>query len=384
MRNPMESRTGMMTLIAVGSAILLAATGCTKKDAASKTTDEHVVQVNAADVARVESRTLESGVAFTGDLAPVQTVEINARFEGDLESVMAREGQRVRKGQALAKYLPTDVKDRLAAAEAGVLAARAGLSAADNGARRVKKLADAGAASPSDLEAADAQKTAAQAALDNAIAVRNRAQEDAARLDVPSPIDGWVSKVAVHGGDRTAVGDPLFVVVDNTTLELSATVPAEALSRVQPGTPIRFRVDGYPNETFEGKVDRINPTTEPGTRQVRIYMRLPNPDGRIVGGLFASGRVVDTVRENAVTAPLSAIRKEGQQDVVYRLRSGRAQKVVIRKGIVDDDRGVVELIGDVTVGDSLLTGILPGLKDSAKVLILSGGQVGGAPTSSGK
>lgn len=384
MRNPMESRTGMMTLIAVGSAILLAATGCTKKDAASKTTDENVVQVNAADVARVESRTLESGVAFTGDLAPVQTVEINARFEGDLESVMAREGQRVRKGQALAKYLPTDVNDRLAAAEAGVLAARAGLSAADNGARRVKKLADAGAASPSDLEAADAQKTAAQAALDNAIAVRNRAQEDAARLDVPSPIDGWVSKVAVHGGDRTAVGDPLFVVVDNTTLELSATVPAEALSRVQLGTPIRFRVDGYPNETFEGKVDRVNPTTEPGTRQVRIYMRLPNPDGRIVGGLFASGRVVDTVRENAVTAPLSAIRKEGQQDVVYRLRSGRAQKVIIRKGVIDDDRGVVELIGDVTVGDSLLTGILPGLKDSAKVLILSGGQVGGAPTSSGK
>jgi membrane fusion protein, multidrug efflux system len=384
MRNPMESRTRMMTLIAVGIAMLLAATGCTKKDAASKGTEESVVQVNAADVVRVESRTLESGVAFTGDLAPVQTVEINARFEGDLESVMAREGQKVRKGQALAKYLPTDVNDRLAAAEAGVLAARAGLSAAENGERRVKKLADAGAASPSDLEAADAQKTAAQAALDNALAVRNRAQEDAARIDVPSPIDGWVSKVVVHGGDRTSVGDPLFVVVDNTTLELSATVPAEALSRVAIGTPIHFRVDGYPGETFEGKVDRINPTTEPGTRQVRIYMRLPNPDGRLVGGLFASGRVVDMVRENAVTAPISAIRKEGQQEVVYRLQGGRAQKVVIRKGIVDDDRGVVELVGDVAVGDSLLTGILPGLKDSAKVLILRGGQAGGAPTSSGK
>lgn len=380
----MESRNRLMILALFAIAQIVAFPGCTRKNANSKAADEGVVQVNAADLALVETRTLESGVAFTGDLAPVQTVEINARFDGDLDAVTAREGQRIRKGQTLAKYLPTDVNDRLAAAEAGVLAARAGLSAAENGARRVKKLSDAGAASSSDLEAADAQKTAAQAALDNAIALRNRAQEDAARLDVPSPIDGWVSKVAVHGGDRTSVGDPLFVVVDNTTLELSATVPAEALSRVQPGTPIRFRVDGYPNETFEGKVDRINPTTEPGTRQVRIYMRLPNPDGRLVGGLFASGRVVDSVRENAVTATLSAIRKEGQQEVVYRLHGGRAQRVVIRKGLIDDDRGVAELIGDVAAGDSLLTGVLPGLKDSAKVLILNSGQAGGGPAANGK
>ncbi len=80
----------------------------------------------------------------------------------------------------------------------------------------MKRLFDAGAASSSDLEAAEAQRSAAQAAVDNAVAMRNRAKEDAERLDVPSPITGWVSKVFVHGGDRTAVGDRLFTIVDNS------------------------------------------------------------------------------------------------------------------------------------------------------------------------
>lgn len=386
MRNPMKLGNREITLAIFGLILLLAPIGCTRKDAKSENGSKEIaVQVGAGEVVRVGAHRLESGVAFTGDLDPVETVAITARFEGDLDNVMAREGQQVRRGQALANYRPRDMNDRLAAAEANLLAAQAGLAAAENGARRARKLFDAGAASSSDLDVAESQRSAAQAALDNATAMRNRAQDDTERLDVPSPISGWVSKVMVHAGDRTAIGDPLFTIVDNSTLELSATVPAEALSRVQPGAAIRFRVDGYPNEVFEGKVDRVNPTTEPGTRQVRIYMRLPNPEGRLVSGLFASGRVVDQVREQAIAAPIAAIRKEGQADVVYRLRGGRAQRLPIRTGLIDEDSGVAEIIGDVAVGDSLLTGVLPGLKDGAKVMILTGSQTNGAaPASTGK
>jgi membrane fusion protein (multidrug efflux system) len=385
MRKPMESRIRELAMAILGALVLLAPAGCTRKNANSRAVEESAVQVNAEDVVRIQTRRIESGVAFTGDLAPVQTVEVTSRFDGDLDAVMVREGQAIQRGQAMAKYRPRDVNDRLTAAEAGMLAAQAGLSAAENGARRAKRLFDAGAASSSDLEAAEAQRSAAQAAVDNAVAMRNRAKEDAERLDVPSPITGWVSNVLVHGGDRTAVGDRLFTIVDNSELELSATVPAEALALVRPGATIRFHVDGYPNDVFEGKVDRVNPTTEPGTRQVRIYMRLPNPEGRLVGGLFASGRVLDQVREQALAAPIGTIRKEGQVEVVYRLRGGRAQRLPIRTGLIDSDAGAAELIGDVAAGDSLLTGVLPGLKDGAKVLILKGSQTtGAAPASTDK
>jgi membrane fusion protein, multidrug efflux system len=355
-------------------ALAVAGIGCGKKadPAAAPGAPASQVLVSPKDVVGVELRRLESGVSFTGELVPSETVEITARFAGDLEDVMVREGQHVRKGEPLARFRPRDVQDMLNAADSQLMAAHAGLTASLNAERRARRLLDAGAASPSDLEAAEAQRTAAEAQVHAAEAVKNRAQEDAERLDVPSPIDGWVSAVVVHEGDRVAIGDRLLTVVDTQTLELSATVPSEALSRVQPGTPIRFRLAAYPGEQFTGKVDRVNPTTEPGTRQVRIYMRLPNPDGRLVGGIFAKGRVIDSVKEQTISAPLAALRKEGQEQVVYRLRNGKAERIAVRTGIVDEDADVVELLGDLSAGDSLLSGVVPGLKDGVSIRILSG------------
>jgi RND family efflux transporter MFP subunit len=332
------------------------------------------VLVSPSDVQRVEDKRLESGVSFTGELQPSQTVEITARFAGDMDDVLVREGVHVNRGEALARFRPRDVKDALDAAGAQLLAAEAGLRAAENAERRARKLFDAGAAASSDLEAAEAQRTAAQAQVNAATAMKNRAQEDAERLDVPAPISGWISKVVVHKGDRLAIGDNLMTLVDTETLELSATVPSEALARVQPGTPIRFKLDAYPGESFEGKVDRVNPTTEPGTRQIRIYTRIPNPSGHLVGGLFASGRVIDSMKEHTSAAPVSVLRKEGTDEVVYRIRNGKAERIRVTTGLLDEETNTVELIGDVAVGDSLLSGVVPGLRDGAPVKVLAGAE----------
>jgi RND family efflux transporter MFP subunit len=353
-------------------ALLLA--GCARREAESKN-DPRATQVliSAADVVRAETRRLESGVTFTGELTPSEVVQVNARFEGDLEEVLVHEGEPVRAGQPLARYRPGDIRDQLQAAEAQLLSAQAALLAAQNGERRAQRLLEAGAAAPSDLEMARAQRAAAEAGVRAAEAMRNTASQNAEKLDVPSPITGRVSRVFRHGGDRTYAGDPIAQVVDTRVLELSATVPSEALARVQPGTPIRFRLDALPGETLTGEVDRLGPTTEPGTRQVRIYMRLPNPDGRLVGGLFASGRVVDSVKEQAVAAPVAALRAEGTANVVYRLAGGHAKRVPVAIGLVDEEAGAVELIGEVSPGDSLLTGVLPGLRDGASVRVLAQG-----------
>jgi membrane fusion protein (multidrug efflux system) len=345
--------------------------GCGHRAAEAPTTAQAVL-VAPTDVVLARAASLEAGIAFTGELAPSEIVQVNSRFDGDIDRVLVREGQAVRRGQPLAVYRPRDVEDRLRAAEAQLLAAEAGLRAAENAEARARRLFEAGAAASSELEAAEAQRTAARAALDQAQAMRNNAQEDAERLDVPSPIAGWVSRVAIHAGDRTLAGDPLFQIVDTDTLELSATVPSEALARVRPGAPIRFRVDAFPGEVFRGEVSRVNPTTEPGTRQLKVYTRVPNPDGRLVGGLFASGRVVDQVRANTTAAPVAVVRKEGSEQVVYRLRAGRAERVAVTLGLVDDELGLCELIGEVAPGDSLLTGILPGLRAGAQVNVLAG------------
>lgn len=362
--------------LAAGLFIIAAlANGCSRPGDAAKagaTAGPQAVLVNAADVTRAEARRLEGGVHFTGELQPQEITTVNARFGGDISRVLVREGQAVRRAQPLMVFKPRDVKDAAQAAEAELLAAQAGLAAAENAQRRARRLLDAGAASPSDLEVADAALAAAQARMSAAEAGRNRAREDSEKLDVPSPIRGSVSRLFVHSGDRPAVGDPLATVVNTDTLELSATIPSEALGRAAVGTPIRFHVDAFPGEVFAGRVDRLGPTTEPGTRQIRIYSRIPNTDGRLVGGLFAGGRVVDAVKERALAAPVSALRQEGAEQVVYRLRGGRAERIVVRIGLTDEDAGMVELLGQVAEGDSLLTGVLPGIRDGVPVQVLAG------------
>lgn len=363
-----QRKLGFVCGLAVCAATVLGLSGCGgDQGRAAENAEDPPLLVNPADVALVAERTLESGVSFTGELLPIETVAVVSRFDGDLGEVLVREGQAVRQGERLAVFRPREVGDRLLAAEAQLLAAQAALSAAENGERRARRLVEAGAAAPSQLEAAQAQRAAAQAMVDAAAAQRNQAQEDAEKLAVPSPIAGWVSQVFAHGGDRTAIGDRLMIIVDTSTLELSATVPSEALGRVTRGSPIRFRVDAFPGEVFTGEVDRVNPTTEPGTRQVRLYMRLPNPDGRLIGGLFASGRVIDTVREKTAAAPMAALRQEGQEKVVYRLDGGQVRRVAVRTGLVDEETGLVELIGSVAPGESLLVGVQPGLKDGLRV-----------------
>lgn len=352
------------------AALTLCGAGCAKRGTDTAPVTPQVL-VSAGNVVRAEARRLEGGTTFTGELVPAEVVEVMARFDGDLETVLVREGQAVRRGQPLARYRPRDVKDAWESAEAGLKAAQSDLEAAQNAERRQERLLAAGAAAPSELELAQSQRKAAEARLRTMQAQHNLAQENALEAEVPSPISGAVSAAIVHSGDRTAVGDKMFTLVDTRVMELSATVPSEALSRVQKGTAIEFHLDAFPGEKFTGVVDRVNPTTEPGTRQVRVYARVENRDRRLVGGLFASGRVLSAVRERATAAPAATLRQEGGEPVVYRVRGGVAERIAVRTGLIDEAAGFVELLGGIAPGDSLLMGVVPGLRPGALVRVLA-------------
>ena len=91
-----------------------------------------------------------------------------------------------------------------------------------------------------------------------------------------APFDGIVSERAVSAGDVVQPGSPLFTVVDPSSMRLEAAVPADALTAVAVGTPVEFTVSGLPGRTFRGRVERVNPVADPATRQVRVYVGIPN------------------------------------------------------------------------------------------------------------
>src|SRR5690606_20650253 len=131
-----------------------------------------------------------------------------------------------------------------------------------------RTLYERGAVSQIDMQTAEAGYRAAEGQLAAARAQLAAASESARRASVGSPIAGEVSDRHVNEGEAVNPGDPLVTIVNTTTLELAGQVPVQAAARVNAGQPVRFSVDAYPGQFFDGTVARVEPTADPNTRQV--------------------------------------------------------------------------------------------------------------------
>jgi membrane fusion protein (multidrug efflux system) len=149
-------------------------------------------------------------------------------------------------------------------------------------------------------------------------------------------------------------------VVDPSSMRLEASVPADQLGSVRIGVPVTFTVTGYPGREITGRVTRVNPTADPATRQVRITVSIPNAQGRLVGGLYANGRLASESRTGLV-APLSAIDARSGTPAVLRIKQGKVERVPVQLGLRDEGAEKIELLSGVQAGDTLLLGAAQGI-----------------------
>src|SRR5437588_8027911 len=116
----------------------------------------------------------------------------------------------------------------------------------------------------------------------------------------------------------------LFTVIEPPRILLVAQMPSESLGDLQVGTSADFTIAGYPGQRFSGEVERINPVADPTTRQVQIHVSLPNVGGRLVGGLYAEGRVATAARQ-ALAVPAAAVDRSLGPPAVLRVAGGRVE-----------------------------------------------------------
>jgi membrane fusion protein (multidrug efflux system) len=132
---------------------------------------------------------------------------------------------------------------------------------------------------------------------------------------------------------------------------------------------VMFRVEGYEDRLFAGRIARISPATQPGTRSILVYAVLPNRDGILKGGVFAKGQLTVSKRAAAVVVPLAAVRDETGQAFVWRVDGGRLARVPVQVGLKGEDDGVVEIAAGLAPGDKVVTAGPAGLHDGQKVRI---------------
>ena len=364
----MKMQIQMRSLAAV--AMLLAA-ACSKKGTDAKAEGAGVpsgVVVGRENVTIAARQRIESGPAISGSLAPEREAQIRAQIGGTVLQTAVEAGQRVSNGALLVRLDDAAVRDQVLSARSAVASAQAGAEVASRNFQRSQTLLQAGAIAERDAESARQQNTAAQAALANARAQLANAEKQLSNTVVRAPFAGIVGQRAVSAGDVVAPGGLLVTVVDPTSMRLEASVPAEQLSAIRVGAPVRFRVSGYGDRQFEGRITRVSPVADPATRQVPIIASIPNSGNALVGGLFAEGRVASDAHEGIVV-PLNAVDQRGVAPQVLRLRSGRAERVTVELGLQDAAAETVEVTSGLAVGDTLLAGAAQGITPGTVVKV---------------
>ena len=331
-----------------------------------------VVSVGPEGIIVAKSSEIRIGPSISGTLTPQEAATLRSEISGPVVQTYVEQGQPVKRGQALARIDDTSIREALLSAQSAARSAKLALDNATRDAERQQRLEAAGAVAPRDVEAAQRALAAAQAAMADAQSRLTAAQQQLGKTTFRAPFNGIVSDRPVSAGDVVQPGAAIATVVNPASMRLEGSVPAEQLSSLKIGTPVIFTVNGYGTQTFTGRIDRINPTADPATRQVRVYVTIPNEKSTLVGGLFADGRVATESRQG-ILVPTTAVDERGIAPVVLRIRSDTVQSVPVQLGVHDNASDRVEIRSGVSVGDTLLANAAQGLAPGTRVRITAAG-----------
>jgi membrane fusion protein (multidrug efflux system) len=309
-------------------------------------------------------------IEFSGPLVAPQTAIVRAKTNGTLLTLTVAEGNRVQPGQLLATVDATEMTSRLAERAALVESARATLVQAERTHASNQRLADQQFISPIALEqsrgaldAARAQERAAMAQLDT---VRAASRDNR----IVAPIAGIVAKRSAVAGEKVSAEQPVVTIVDLARLELAGSVGTHEVSQLAPGAAVLVTVEGV-EQAVAGKIARIAPAAEAGTRSIGVTIELPNPRESLRAGQYALARVELADPQQRLTVPASAIGNTAGQDHVWLIEGGTLARRAVTVGRRDAREGRVEVLAGVTPGSQVLAARFDNLREGGKAVVVA-------------
>jgi RND family efflux transporter MFP subunit len=338
-----------------------------------KNTDPVVLEFAPSDVAVVEERELWRSIGFSGSLAPVTQTTVKSIVPGTLTEVLVREGQSVSAGQLMATINAVDLQSKLDAQVAALEEAKARLSIAEKNRENNKQLLNQKFISQNAFDTTQSVWEAADASVRNNEAQVRLAKKAVADTRIAAPFAGIVARRMVNAGESVVVDSSLFTLVDLAHMEIEAPAPASEVPAVHVGQEAKFAVDGFSGRTFNGRVERINPQADAGSRSIMLYISVANPEGELKGGMFAKGQIVLGRSAPAPVIPASALRDEAGQSYVYTVENGQIKKRAVKVGFSAPQDGMVEVQSGLEKGLAVVSARLSNLKPGTPAVLKPAG-----------
>ena len=350
----------------LGLAAAAAACGATEPAASlAAASPERRIDVAAITVGVAD---LESALEISGNLVPEARVAIRAKLPGTLSSIRVDIGDRVRTGEVVAMLDRREVDAQVDAAEAAVNVGHAGVEAAEAALAnaslehdRAQNLFDRGAVPKQRLDAAEtatrsaaAQRDLAQATRAQAEAVLRRSREVQRDATLTSPIDGVIVERRYDAGSLVGPGDqPIVVVADLRVMTLEAGVSELEAGRLKVGMPARVTAQAHPGVRFEGRVAAIAPEVDARNRHFKIEVRVANPRGALLSGMYGAATIPLERVVRVVAVPREAVTTRDGRRVALRVDNATVHAVPVQEGLTSG--AAVEIASGLKAGDTILS-----------------------------
>jgi membrane fusion protein (multidrug efflux system) len=298
------------------------------------------------------NQTWQPGVQAVGSLRAVNGATLSLEVAGVVDRIDFKSGDDVQQGQALLQLRADDDIAKLAALDASAALAQVNY---DRDLRQFHAQAVSQAVVDSD-----------NYNLKNARAQADEQRAVVAKKTLRAPFAGHLGIRAVDLGQYLNPGTAVVTLQALDPLFVDFTVPQQALSQVAAGQAVALKVDTFPDQTFQGTIIAVNPTVDTDSRNVQMRASLPNPDRRLLPGMFATIDIKAGAPEQRITLPQTAITYNPYGSTVY----------------------LVEKNPDTTAGQSALIAkqsfVTTGTTRGDQVAVLSGVKSGDTVVSAGQ
>jgi len=296
---------------------------------------------------KVQVSSWQPRLEAVGNVQAVQGVMVNNEVAGQIKEILFESGDQVSAGQDLVK-LDTEVD------EADLNGLRAGLNLAQLQLDRNQKLLRDRAVSQGDFDQISAQVT-------QALAQVQAKQALIRKKTIRAPFAGQLGIRRVNLGQFLDAGSAIVELEALDPVYVDYALPERRLSEIAVGQPVEVRVSAYPDQLFKGEISAISPAVSQETRNIQVRALLPNPDQRLLPGMFAKISTLLPIKDQVLTLPRQAITFNTYGDSVFLIQPGEGeqegqlvvQRRQVKTGAVRDQE--VEVLEGLEAGDQVVS-----------------------------
>jgi membrane fusion protein (multidrug efflux system) len=287
---------------------------------------------------KVAPSTIEDRINLPGAIEPWEQLKLLSKVQGTVIDTLVQEGDKVAKGQVIARLDPADYRIALDSAQAVHE-----LAVADQ--QRLAALFAHDVIPRARIEKINAQVKTSKAALENARLMLSR-------CTITAPISGVIHRLDANQGMLLNISDPVAEILQIDRVKAVVGIPESDVALVRDIEEVAVTVQALEDKQVIGRTHYLARAPENGARLYRLELALDNGDHQILPGMFFRARIVKKVYRNAVAVPIYSVIKRRDKPFVYVEKNGVAHQLPVELGIIEDWR--VQVISGLSAGSRIV------------------------------